>query len=867
MNRLLPLLLIFAVALGARRVCATRSIYIQNASFETPTNVTGYGDTIAIWGWNQDRVDHSGLQPALWIPSSSWWYPYADNGQTPDGAQLAFLWSFAASSAMAQDLSGLDTNALYCLQFWHCAHSYSDGFNTNLCEFDISFAGTTLTTMYSTPVESEFGHSEPFHFSSVIFQPGASAGTLRFNNHYTRDADGSNLVSRLALDGIALQQLHHPRQVIVQNPSFEASGEQGPGGSGTGVINKDATWNPVIHNPYLLGFMAGWKYWDGGYNSAAFGVATNANPYLGSLAVPDGQNAFFDNKSESFYSNSALRTTLSQTITGLDIGQRYALGFYYNARPGFANMYSPSNLTVTIGSSEVYRQDFLAWQPQFTYTTVTFVADWTSMELVFGTSNSADGCSMLLDDVAIWPVANVALAITNAPALVADDVAAWALAGTSWNLVGNMWVTNTTRGGAALAFAAAPAWSAPAIALAAGANIVQVCGTNAQGEIATAGATIFRRSRRSVVLENPSFEQGTYHGANPWFGSLLDGWTISTPLANWVGKDNGTGPANNGQRPDRAHVAYLTAGYVVNASTIQQELLGLDTNTQYVLQFYHNVVSDAAGAAFTNACVFDVLLQGGAAGDQWLAGGAYGFTNQIVGGSQPYHFAQQVFTPQAPTLTLRFRNCPWGNWPNASGLLLDGITLFERSYPDEVLLRNPSFEASGAGTGFWGGEMPGLVDFIAGWACTVHGFGTHDDLLAPDVEGRNVYADFEMTGTGGTYPASTVVQQTIAGLTPAQDYYLGFTYGSLFASPSNFAVTVAGTQVFTIAAFAPGIYRQMVSFTASDPTMDLVFSTATTSENKDLVLDDILIWPVPEPVLLLPLLLVLGCLESRRRRD
>lgn len=99
------------------------------------------------------------------------------------------------------------------------------------------------------------------------------------------------------------------------------------------------------------------------------------------------------------------------------------------------------------------------------------------------------------------------------------------------------------------------------------------------------------RAAESVVINNSSFELGTYNGANPWYGSTLDGWTINTPLANWVGKDDGTGPADNGLRPDRGHVVFLQAGFG-NNSRIRQAIT-LDPSKTYCLQFWHN----AAGAS------------------------------------------------------------------------------------------------------------------------------------------------------------------------------------------------------------------------------------------------------------------------------
>ncbi|MCX7847705.1 MAG: hypothetical protein N2595_06735 [bacterium] len=83
--------------------------------------------------------------------------------------------------------------------------------------------------------------------------------------------------------------------------------------------------------------------------------------------------------------------------------------------------------------------------------------------------------------------------ITNAAHAVSYDISSRAVGGTNnQHVVGGMWVSNATVGGAALAFPAAPAWITPAVTLAVGANTLVVYGTNALGVLAQDTVVITR---------------------------------------------------------------------------------------------------------------------------------------------------------------------------------------------------------------------------------------------------------------------------------------------------------------------------------------------------------------------------------------
>jgi len=83
--------------------------------------------------------------------------------------------------------------------------------------------------------------------------------------------------------------------------------------------------------------------------------------------------------------------------------------------------------------------------------------------------------------------------ITNTTVLVGNDVTTFAAVGTNnTHVVGTMWVTNETVGGARQTLTASTSWAAPSMALAVGANTILVYGTNAWN-IMTNGTMILTR--------------------------------------------------------------------------------------------------------------------------------------------------------------------------------------------------------------------------------------------------------------------------------------------------------------------------------------------------------------------------------------
>ena len=255
----LPILVaaVLALALNALPARAIQSFQIVNASFESPTNVNDSIGFTNIMGWTRSN-NRSGLNP-----TASGWGAYADTGKRPDKRQVAFLNTEDGTLDISQTLVGLDTSKQYNLQFWHNARYWTNEINTNVCYFGVFFENQVLAQITNTALDN---WSDPYYFTNLVFTPATSAGSLYFRNYQI----ASNVFSTLALDAVCLFQNSRPNALVVANPSFEASGEQGPGGSGLGIINVTANWGQ------LWDFLAGWDYWDGGYNVAASGSASTA---------------------------------------------------------------------------------------------------------------------------------------------------------------------------------------------------------------------------------------------------------------------------------------------------------------------------------------------------------------------------------------------------------------------------------------------------------------------------------------------------------------------------------------------------------------------------------------------------------------
>lgn len=253
-------------------IVTVRGSLVRNPSFEDnyPPDWPHYG-SISGWTGIQKGVNRS-LDPFL------------DNGAIPDRTQVAFI---QGSSALDQDVSGLDPTRNYWLQFRYNARNCCGG----TIGLTVLFAGKTIATI---PAVKPVGGANGFAMAQIEFQPTAAAGRLEFKTQ----ADGD---ATMLIDAVSLVQ-RNPGEVVVRNPSFEASGVPAA---------------PGYLQPVPL---------DGWIATGNFGVnQIGDGPFADNGLAPDqGMVAFLQNAGSS----------LRQYLGGLVAGNYYTLSFAANARSG-----------------------------------------------------------------------------------------------------------------------------------------------------------------------------------------------------------------------------------------------------------------------------------------------------------------------------------------------------------------------------------------------------------------------------------------------------------------------------------------------------------------------------------------------------
>ena len=355
--------------------------------------------------------------------------------------------------------------------------------------------------------------------------------------------------------------------------------------------------------------------------------------------------------------------------------------------------------------------------------------------------------------------------------------------------------------------------------------------------VLTIALIAFQAGANSIVLNNPSFEQGHDHsGAAHWGG--VWGWQSEySGAGNITGQDDGWTYPDNGKRPDCDMLAFAQG-----TSAFYQTVSGLDTGKQYWLQVWYNVRNSSANsdigvyertAAQTNTLM---SLSNVPAIDP-------GFANKL------YYFTNLVFTPSATSADIVFANLKSG-----ASTVFDGIALLQRN-ADEVLIINPSFEASGITTNFniYGQVFPDKL--IAGWeSVSWYGIGWvgsafNGSSTIPDGD----YSLFINQGTGA--------KQTIEGLTSGYTYELSYYYNVRNADVDNqLQTTINGSVIHDEANITKGAtyHYTNLTFVASANSTILQFNALAGDDNA-VNIDNVSIkFIVPEPVTFS----LIGCLAA-----
>ncbi|HAB18500.1 MAG TPA: hypothetical protein DCE44_18920, partial [Verrucomicrobiales bacterium] len=331
----------------------------------------------------------------------------------------------------------------------------------------------------------------------------------------------------------------------------------------------------------------------------------------------------------------------------------------------------------------------------------------------------------------------------------------------------------------------------------------------------------------SSFVRNPSFEST----AAP--GGIGVGPVLAWESTGTVGLNKAGQPfADNGQFPDRNQVALIQG-----AGSLQQTISGLKPGTNYWLQFRYNARNCCPEGSTTELTVT-------------FAGQELGkFTATAVLDENPYNSPSINFVPTGAEGVLKFSAAPTGD----ATLLLDAITIVERS-SSEVLVLNPSFEASGSPQGV-GYIQPARV---SGWDMT-GGYGVNVDTVGPFTDnGVAAAQDLVLFMQGNGSSAS----QLINGLVANQKFTLiyevnarngGGPEATTYSATLDDAVLME--EELTPVGVGNPYYARYVVFTAAAESGILKFAHTTSSGDHTLLLDDVRVVPgevappIPQPKL------------------
>jgi hypothetical protein len=253
-------------------------------------------------------------------------------------------------------------------------------------------------------------------------------------------------------------------------------------------------------------------------------------------------------------------------------------------------------------------------------------------------------------------------------------------------------------------------------------------------------------------VRNPSFESGGIP-SSPGYGSIL-AWSQTGAGGRNIAGMPFLGSAANGLIPDRDTVAFIQA-----AGTLSQTVYGLTPGQPYWLQFRYNLRDCCLASG--NPPVMDLTVR--FAGQALLTIPAIQPLATATAGELNYYFTNVVFTPASASGVLQFAATPVSG---DASLLLDGVSIVQRGGGD-VVLRNPSFEASGSPAGV-GYIQPKL---ISGWTTELANWGVNIDGEGPFAN-NGVAQDQDLVlffqGAGG------YVSQNVSGLTAGAKHTLIF---------------------------------------------------------------------------------------------
>jgi hypothetical protein len=755
-----------AAALVAVGMLTARAGIVQNPSFES-----NYNDAFPHYGAIDLWSGGSGVNEAGG--------PFHNGGTPiPDNFRAAFS---QGSATLSQELTGLQPGKRYWLQFFYDARGCCGG------SIDISVKFNDVELDKIPNVRPATG-GNPYHFRSVAFTPESDVGTLALVTTAAGDAT-------VNWDAVSVVQ-RDEGQVVMMNPSFEASGDP----ADPGYISPEP--------------LAGWT------GTGQYGVnLSGVGPFANNGTAPEQDHVAFLQGVAS----------LSQSVPNLAVGTTYQLTIAYNARGG-----NTPHIQVKAGEAVLFEEDVNPVGGAAAYRTksVTFAATDLAMPITIAQTKDGDQ-TLLIDDikisgqiieplppltfaptgVEIAPSQRQVVTVTVPTRLTANKDATLKFGSSNQNIA--RLVNADEEGNVTLTFAKGGATSQTLEfeAVARGSARLTV--------IEAAGLTVADDVALNVVssfVRNSSFESSAVPGG-VGYGAIL-AWNGGSGL------NKSTGPFHdNGLIPDRQQVAFLQG-----ATTLSQEIVGLTPGESYWLQYFFN--ARAAGGTTINVTV----KFGGTSIDSIVGISA-------VGEGNPYAFRNVLFTPTSANGLLEFSTVPSGD----ATLLLDAISIVRRT-ASEVVIMNPSFEGTGSPTGV-GYIAPSP---IAGWeqgpggkGINVNGVGPFSDNGLSTDQDRILF----LQGAGSS------VSQKLLNLATGQKYTLVYEVNTrnccTAETPSSYKVTFEGEvlleEEITIAGGGEPYHVRSVAFTPA-ATEGAIGFEHTSAGDHSLLLDNVRVFFGDPPV-------------------
>lgn len=732
------------VCMGEPLVVNSRTALVRNPSFEENynPNFPHYSD-ISQWviGGGAGVNNSSG--------------PFADNSTIPDQAQAAFL---QGNAQMSQNISGLVAGKKYWIQFRYNARNCCGG--TIDLVTSIDDAEVDRVTNIRPQAPNDYG------FRNVIFTASAATAKLTF-------AGSANGDATVVVDAVSITQ-RDDGNVILENPSFEASGDIAGAGS--------------IGNRRLSGWTA---TGDAGVNFSGVSFANNG-------LIPDQDHAAFLSGPSSI-SQRALRLTASSG---------YKLEWSYNAPTG-----KTSHLRVKVGGNVIWEQDVTAvGNAAYRSGSVEFIASGTTADITF--EQTLADAAVLIDNVrllgqaitlpclAITPVRNelsVGLGATLTVTVPAQLIAA-----------GPATIRLKSANPAVAALEGAAGDGTLAVEFAAGGEPSRPVTLNGVSRGSTtidvvdaAGLCVDTSVQVTVIgsfIRNPSFE-ANFHPNFPGYGAI-DSWSGGS------GINNNSGPFHdNGLIADRKQI-----GFMQGSGTLSQNIGGLVIGKKYWLQFRYNTRNCCGGSLAFTANIDDTPIL------------SVESVSPVFSPNE-YHVAHAEFTAEAATAMLGIQTTVSGD----ATLLLDAITIVQRD-DGQIIVHNPSFEAEGIV------PFPGYIqpDGISGWKATGQ-YGVNAAYVGPFAD-NGVNPDQDTVAfLQGASSLSQTLRGLTAGANYTATFAVNARAGNSPRLKVSFGDNVLLEQDIAPVGANNAYHSKQVVFTASGEEGTLMFEQVAAGDNTVLI--------------------------------